>query len=227
MDFTLSSRYSAGNDPVVGLSGRSQKRACIALRRTSAENGVPGDQQLCSGLDDGGNGVVSHTAVHLDPEVEVEIAAEFDEATDLVQRKGDKLLPAKTRIHTHDEHVVNHGENIDQQIDASGRIDDHAGFHSVVQDHLQRAVQVRAGLVMDAEPVGARISEGGDELVGVIDHQVAVERQAGTFAQAGHHGWTDGDVGDEVAVHDVDVDGGAATALGRGNLVGQVCEIRG
>ena len=48
-----------------------------------------------------------------------------------------------------------------------------------------------------------------------------------TFAQAGDHGRTDGDVGDEVAVHDVDVDGCAAAALGRGNLVGQVGKVGG
>jgi len=30
-----------------------------------------------------------------------------------------------------------------------------------------------------------------------------------------------------VAIHDVDVDGGAAAALGRGNLVGQVGKISG
>jgi hypothetical protein len=37
----------------------------------------------------------------------------------------------------------------------------------------------------------------------------------------------DGDVGDEMAVHDVDVDDGAAAALGRGDFVGQAGKIRG
>ena len=101
------------------------------------------------------------------------------------------------------------------------------GLHAVVNDHFQRAVQVRADFVVDADPVGAGLGERGDEIVGVIDHQVAVEGQAGCLANAGYHGRPDGDVGDEVAVHDVDVDGGAAAALGRGNLIGQVGKISG
>ncbi len=153
--------------------------------------------------------------------------ADFGQAADLVEGKGDKLLSAEAGIHAHDEHVVDHGEDVDDEVDARGRIQDDAGLHAVVDDQLERAVQVRAGLVVDAEPVGARIGEGGDEIVGVIDHQVAVERQACGFAQARDHGRAEGDVGDKVAVHDVDVDGGAAAALGRGNLVGQMGKIRG
>ena len=85
----------------------------------------------------------------------------------------------------------------------------------------------RAGLVVHADPVGPGVGKGGDELVGVLDHQVAIERQAGGLAQALDHRGADGDVGDEMAVHDVDVDDGAAAALGRGNLVGQVGEVGG
>ena len=70
-------------------------------------------------------------------------------------------------------------------------------------------------------------AKAANEIIGVIDHQVAVERQAGDLAQAGHDGRPDGDVGHKVAVHDVDMDGGAAAALGRRNLVGQVGKVSG
>ncbi len=39
-------------------------------------------------------------------------------------------------------------------------------------------------------------------------HQVAVEEQTGVSAQRRHHRWADGEVGDEVTVHDVDVEPG-------------------
>ena len=38
-------------------------------------------------------------------------------------------------------------------------------------------------------------------------------------------GWTEGDVGHEVAVHDVNVDDGAAAAGGCGDLVGKMGEV--
>ncbi len=92
-------------------------------------------------------------------------------------------------------------------------------------DQLQRAVQVPASLVVHAHPVGPRIGKGRNELVGILDHQVAVERQLRRLAQAGDDRRSDGDVGHEVAVHDVDMDHRAAAALRRGNLVREVCKI--
>jgi len=38
--------------------------------------------------------------------------------------------------------------------------------------------------------------------------------------------WAEGDVGDEVAVHDVDVEEGGATAFDQGDFVGEVGEVR-
>ena len=56
---------------------------------------------------------------------------------------------------------------------------------------------------------------------------MAVEGELGDGADGLDHGRAEGDVGDEVAVHDVDVDDGAAAALGRGDFVGEVGEVRG
>ena len=177
-------------------------------------------------LDDSCDRVVSHAAVHFDSKCQAELAADFGQPADLVERKGDEFLPAEAGIHAHDENVVDHGEDFCDEIDARGRVEDNARLHAVVKDHLERAVQVRAGLVVDADPVGARLGKGGDVIVGVIDHQVAVEGQARGLAQAGHHGRADCHIGDEVAVHDIDVDDRAAAALGRGNLIGQMGKVR-
>ena len=73
------------------------------------------------------------------------------------------------------------------KVDPRGRIQDHARLHAVMNDQLERAVQMRAGLVVDADPVGSGLGKRRDEFIGVIDHQVAVERQVGGLAQALHH----------------------------------------
>ena len=72
---------------------------------------------------------------------------------------------------------------------------------------------------MDAHPVDAGIGEGGYEFVGVLDHHVAVKGQAGVLANGFDECRAEGEVGDEVAIHDVDVDGSAAAALGGLDLV--------
>ena len=101
------------------------------------------------------------------------------------------------------------------------------GRHAVLDDVLEGAVQVAADLLLDGDHVGAGLGEGGDEGVGILDHQVAVERELGDRADGLDHGRAEGDVGDEVAVHDVDVDDGAAAALGRGDFVGEMGEVGG
>src|SRR5207244_13410352 len=61
----------------------------------------------------------------------------------------------------------------------------------------------------------------------IFDHHVAVERQLRNRAKSFDHGRAEGDVRDEVAVHDIDVDDGAAAALGRRDFVSQMGEIGG
>src|ERR1035437_1697450 len=84
-----------------------------------------------------------------------------------------------------------------------------------------------ADLLLDGVQIGASLGEGGDEGVGVLDHQVTVEGQLGDRPQRLDHGRAEGDVGDEVAVHDVDMDDGAAAALSRGYFIGKVREVGG
>ena len=57
------------------------------------------------------------------------------------------------------------------------RIERHAGLLAERADRLQRAMQMRPGLGMDGDDVGAGLGEGGDIGVDRRDHQMHVERQ--------------------------------------------------
>ena len=71
---------------------------------------------------------------------------------------------------------------------------------------------------------------GGGESVEIWidrrDHQMGVEGESGMAAQGRHHPWADGQVGDEMAVHDVDVDGVGAGGLQRPHLFAEAREVR-
>ena len=58
---------------------------------------------------------------------------------------------------------------------------------------------------MDGDPVRPRLGEGVDVLFGILDHQVDVEGEFRGFPDRGDEPRTDREVGDEMAVHDVDV----------------------
>ncbi len=66
----------------------------------------------------------------------------------------------------------------------------------------------------------------GNELVGILDHQVAVEGQVSRLAQGLDYGRPNGEVRDEMAVHDIDMNHGGATFGGTTDLVRQMGEIR-
>ena len=141
--------------------------------------------------------------------------------------RGRNCLAAEAGVDAHDEDMVHHGKDFDEGVDGRGGVDDDGGLHAVLGDVLEGAMEVAADLLMDGHHVGAGVGEGGDEVVGVFDHHVAVEGEFGDGAEGLDHGRAEGDVGDEVAVHDVDVDDGAAAALGCCDFVGEMGEVGG
>jgi len=87
-------------------------------------------------------------------------------------------------------------------------------------------MQMRASLVMDADPVGPRLGEGRNKLVRILDHEMAIERKLCHLAEGLYYWRPQGDIGNEVAIHHVDMDDGAAALLRRSHGVGQVRKIR-
>ena len=87
-------------------------------------------------------------------------------------------------------------------------------------------MQVRARLRVNSDDVGPGLGEVGDKGIDRRDHQVHVERQLGMAAQRLDHLGPDGDVGDKVAIHHVDMDVVRAGARDRPDLGAQTGEIR-
>ena len=96
----------------------------------------------------------------------------------------------------------------------------------MIANLVQCPIKVTASFLVHGNPVRPGLDEDRDELVGILDHQVTVKRQLSGLAQGLHDGRPDGQVGNEVAVHDVDMDYGPAAFGGTTNLVRQMGEIR-
>jgi VWFA-related protein len=204
-----------------------KKLAGVLLRFAGAEDGRSRDQHIRSCFDDLTDRIVSNAAVDLNTKVEPHLFAQLDEVGDLIERERKELLAAEPGVDAHDENVVQHGKDFDQRTDRRGRVDDDAGQHAVMDDLLQGAMEMLADLLMNAHQVGSRFGEVLDERVRIFDHHVAVERQLGHGPKRLDHRRSEGDVGDEVAVHDIDVEDGGSAAFGRGDLVGEMREVRG
>src|ERR1700709_1268430 len=131
-----------------------------------------------------------------------------------MQSAGDKLLRTETGVYRHHQHVIDDIQNFTESFDGGGRVDDHACLTVVALDEMQGTVQVRASFLMDRYPVGAGGGEFRNVLIRVFDHQVAIERKIGDLAQRLDDRRAQREVGDEVSVHDVDMDHRSATRSG-------------
>ena len=94
-------------------------------------------------------------------------------------------------------------------------------------DLLHGAMDMGAGLVVEGDDVGARLGEGLEVLLGFHDHQVDVEGLLGFLLDGLHHGYAEGDVGHESAVHHVAVEPVGLAAVDHLDVGFQVEEVGG
>jgi hypothetical protein len=90
---------------------------------------------------------------------------------------------------------------------------------------LDGAVDVRPGLGMHGDDIGARFGERVEEMIDGRDHQMDVEGQGRVRAQRLHHHRADRQIGDIMAVHHVDMDPVGARGLDRAHLFAKAREI--
>jgi hypothetical protein len=86
---------------------------------------------------------------------------------------------------------------------------------------------MNASFLMDRNPVGTGFDEFGDEKIGMLDHQVAIERNFEVRAETLHHRRTYGEIGDKVAVHDVEMEDGTTARDGLFGVSGELSEVGG
>ena len=86
-------------------------------------------------------------------------------------------------------------------------------------------MKVGHGFDVDAHPVGTRVGEGIDEVVGVLDHQVHVDGKPGRGPETFHEGRAHGEVRHEVPIHDVGMDETRASGFGPGHFFGEPREV--
>ena len=82
------------------------------------------------------------------------------------------------------------------------------------------------GFHVNSQPIGPGLHKGLDIALGIADHQVDIQGQAGGPAQGPGHRRADGEVGDEMSVHDVHVDPIDAGLLRFLHVLRQPAEIR-
>src|SRR5260370_14551399 len=184
-------------------------------------------QQIGSGFDYQRSGCLVDTAIDFDIAVEAAFGNHLAQADDFGQRFGDELLAAEAGVNGHDKHHVDQGEYIFEQEDGRRRVERTRCTFARYFDLLDDAVQVQANLLVNDNHVGSGLREILDVSFGVGNHQVGFERQPGAAARRLDDHWSHRNIGDEMAVHNIDLDALAAPCLGLAYLFAETGEVGG
>src|SRR5512145_1393566 len=164
-----------------------------------------GDQDIGAGGDRGTGGLEIDPAIDLEidrPARGVDTAAQLG---DLGELAGDEFLAAVTGIDGHHQHQVDVVEHLGDGVGGRRRVERNAGFLAQRLDQLNGAVQMWAGFGVNGDDVGAGVDEVVDERIDWRHHKVDIEGESRMRPKRLDHRRADGDVGHEMAVHDVDV----------------------
>ena len=93
-------------------------------------------------------------------------------------------------------------------------------------DVLDSTVQMGCGFLVDDDGIGAGLGESLDEVFRRLDHEVGFDGQARQGAQAFKSQRAEGNIGNEAAVHYVDLEPVDARRFNLPNLLTQTSEIR-
>ena len=144
-----------------------------------------------------------------------------------MNRRRDEGLAAKTGVNAHDEDVVKVIQDVAQSLNGSSRIKDDTGFSAFVPYESQSSLKVSGRFQVHADHVRPCVNKRFDKLVRVLDHEVSVKGQFGAAADLRHNRGPEGDVGDEMPIHDVEVDNIRPAPVNPGDLLAQTAEVGG
>ena len=127
------------------------------------------------------------------------------QATNLRHLVVQELLSAETGFDGHDQHHVELVEDVENRFDRLGGTHGEACLAAHVTQLAGQTHRRVGGAHMERDGGGTELRVFRGPTVGVLDHQVHVDRQVGDLADALDDGLAKGEVRHEVVVHHVDM----------------------
>src|SRR5258706_8956696 len=193
-------RTSAGTLSAVKLTAQGGDRR-LAIGRI--EDGAADDEPIDAGVARLLDGFEVNAAV--DWETLLQPQAFFDGLA-LGEDFGHELLPAEAGDDAHDQDEVDVIEGGEDALDGRGGVERDADGAAELFDILGGLGGIIHGFYLEGDVLCACLDHRGGVTDGVGDHDVNVEEGGGDLARRFDDGRAEGDVGDEVDVHDVEVE---------------------
>mmetsp|Transcript_12155 Transcript_12155/g.25887 ORF Transcript_12155/g.25887 Transcript_12155/m.25887 type:complete len:282 (+) Transcript_12155:147-992(+) len=189
------------------LCTHSINRLLISLHRSRfLQNGTSRHHHIHSGLGNLLDVIDLDTPIDLETAIQTVLVDELPCRAGLVEGSGNEGLSAESGVDAHEEDDVELVLDKLGILQGSGGVEDESGLASAVLDQLEGSVDVVGGLGVEGDVRGAGIDKVVDGGVDGADHEMHVDGGGDAVIAEGlaHHG-SDGEVGDVVVVHDVEV----------------------
>ncbi len=136
-------------------------------------------------------------------------------------------MPAPPRIYGHHQHEIADIEHILNDIDRSAWIEGDTILHAQGSNLGERAMKMRAGLLVNDEPIRARVTKGREVALGLFNHQVHIEKDLRPSSKRFDDVCTEGDRRDVASVHNIDMEPICPRGYHTINLLSESRDIRG
>lgn len=110
-------------------------------------------------------------------------------------------------------------------MDRRRRVYHDSGPTSVRSDEMKGAIKMRASFLVNRDPIDSCFGEHRNKFVRMFDHQVTVERNPRYSPERGNNRRPNREIGDEVAIHYVNVENGRSTLDGSLSFFAEAREI--
>lgn len=169
------------------------------------------------------------TAIDLNPGVESTVISHFSNGGDLWDDRVNKALASEARVDRHDENNVTQLDNVLNSARGGGWVEDDARFAAKILNEVESSVEMdgRLALAMHRNDIGTSLDKVRNEQLRLDNHEMYVERLFSDGAQGIDDEGPNGDVRDEAAVHNVDVDPVAARLVNGADFISEFGEVCG
>src|SRR5215469_4320200 len=210
------------------LGAHRRNSSCVVGR---LENCRSGHEGVGARLGDRGDVVDLDASIHLEPYLATGPCCELVDARahvrELGQRLGDERLPSESGIHRHDQHQIQFVEHMIETVERRCRIEHQSGLASAVVDKRDGAIDVLGSFEMKADDRRSCLGEVRHDPVHRLHHEMHVDRHAGDGLDRLAYQRADGEIGDVMVVHHVEVNQVSAGGDYGADFLAQASEVGG
>src|SRR5689334_24103575 len=170
-----------------------------------AEHRGAGDEGVRAGAPRLRDGIGGDAAVHLEGRPRAAAVEQGTDSPDLVGGGREVRLSAVAGIDRHHQHEVEIRHDLLDEADGAGRVEREPRPHPALAHRRELALDVDGRLGMEGEHRSPLVGVLGDVVLGVLHHEMDVDRSLGDAPERPDHRRAEREVGHEMPVHHVDV----------------------